>query len=231
MIETSIPELAARLDKHALATIVVDGRRPVSQDLVNSIASACDRIEESTLGTIAVVTSGYPVDPGRVPVALVSKWERALRRLERLHRPTVGVATGTCGGTALDALLTTDVRIATAEVRLCLPVSEGLPWPGMASFRLAQQVPLARIRSAVLFGRPIDAIEASDWGLIDLLTDDPAVAFARTVDSLGITAHGDVAVRRQLMFESLGTSFDESLGAHLAACDRELRRLDPSAAR
>jgi isomerase DpgB len=231
MTETSIPEVLARLHDHALATIVVDGAQPVSMDLVNVIASACDRLEDSASGTVAVVTAGSPTDGARIPVSLLSKWERVLRRLERLHRPTVALATGTCGGTALDVLLTTDVRIATPDVQLCLPVSQGLPWPGMASFRLGQQVSLARVRSAVLFGRPIDAIEANDWGLIDQLTDDLAVAFARTVDGLRLAAHGDVAVRRQLMFESLGTSFDESLGAHLAACDRELRRLDTSAAR
>ena len=72
-------------------------------------------------------------------MALVSKWERGLRRLERLDMTTVAMATGDCGGLALDALLATDYRVATSDVRLLVPVAGGATWPGMAIYRLAQQ--------------------------------------------------------------------------------------------
>src|SRR3954463_9595020 len=84
-----VQAIVEELDEHAVKTIVVDGRQPVSLDTVNVIASACDQLEDSTEGTVAVVAWGYPIDRIRTPVSLVSKWERVLRRLERVQRPTV----------------------------------------------------------------------------------------------------------------------------------------------
>ena len=42
---------------------------------------------------------------------------------------------------------------------------------------------------------------------------------------LGRVAGAEHAIRRQLLLEAATTSYEDALGAHLAACDRELRRL------
>jgi isomerase DpgB len=157
-------------------------------------------------------------------VGLVSKWERALRRLERVPMTTIAVASGDCGGLALDALLTTDYRIATSTVRLLLPVAESTVWPGMAVYRLSQQTDVAGIRRAVLFGHPIGAEEALELHVVDEVVGDPEDALAAGAGTLRAFSGRELAIRRRLILDATTTSFEEALGVHLAACDRALRR-------
>ncbi|HEY5987137.1 MAG TPA: enoyl-CoA-hydratase DpgB, partial [Streptosporangiaceae bacterium] len=135
--------------------IRIDGSRPLSAELVAAVGAACDSAEDHHSGLIARV-SGAPEGSraGDLTVALVSRWERGLRRLERLPVATIGIAGGDCGGLALDALLATDYRIAVPSVRLLVPVHARATWPGMALYRLAHQAGAAAIRRTVLFGFP-----------------------------------------------------------------------------
>ncbi len=206
-------------------TLTIDGSRSLSADAVTALEAVCDRAEDQgPAGVMRIVVSGAPNGSWtrNLGVALVSKWERALRRLERLPVTTVALAAGDCGGMALDALLATDYRVATTTVRLLVPVEDGSTWPGMALYRLAQQAGVARIRRAALFGRPIEAAEALDLNLVHELTENLDSALA-TAPELAV-ARPDLAIRRRLLLDAATTSFEEALGAHLAACDRLLRR-------
>lgn len=212
-------------DEHLILRI--DGGLPPSAESVAALAAACDSAEDRGGRTALVIhLSGAPRGPwaSGVDVALVSKWERALRRLERLRATSVAVATGDCGGPALDALLATDYRIAATSLRLLVPVEAGATWPGMALYRLTSQAGAAAIRRAVLFGVPIGAAEALTLRLVDEVTDDPDGALAASAALTGAFAGTEVSVRRQLMLDATTASFEDALGAHLAACDRTLRR-------
>jgi isomerase DpgB len=157
-------------------------------------------------------------------VALVSKWERSLRRLERLGVMTLAVASGDCGGLALDALLATDYRIATPDLRLALSIDGDALWPGMAIFRLTQQGGSARLRRMILSGGHLDAYEAVQLGLVDEVTDDLDKALQAVTELVNPLSGPELAIRRQLMFDAETSSFEDALGRHLAACDRVLRR-------
>jgi isomerase DpgB len=205
----------------------IDGTVPVSVTTVAAVQAFCDKAEDHELPDAAVVeVSGAPdgTPPDDLSVGLVSKWENALRRLERLPAPTVAVAAGDCGGAALEALLTTDFRIATPDVRLLVDVDGDATWPGMALFRLTRQAGAARIRRAVLLGEPIGAAEALAIGLVHQLTDDPRAALADLEERTAALSGKELAIRRQLMFNAGSASFEDALGSHLAACDRTLRR-------
>jgi isomerase DpgB len=209
-------------------TIRIDGRQPPSAASVAALATVCDRAEDrGEHGTVIVHVSGAPppeAPASDVPMALVSKWERALRRLERLPAATIALAAGDCGGPALEALLATDYRIALDSVRLLVTAPGGIAWPGMALYRLSHQAGVAAVRRAVLFGSPIDAAAALAMGLIDELAADATIAKARAAQVAEATSGAELAVRRQLMLDASATSFEDSLGVHLAACDRVLRR-------
>jgi isomerase DpgB len=206
--------------------VQVDGRCPLSMALVEVLAAVCDRAEDGGDGSPVILhLSGAPEEPlhGDVTVALVSKWERVLRRLERLPAATIAVCSGECGGPALEAFLATDYRIATASVRLLMPSRAGLTWPGMVLYRLVRQAGVAAARRAVLFGVPIVAAEAVAMHLIDELATDTPSALAAA--ELAKTVPGaELAIRRQLMQDAPTVSFEEALGGHLAACDRLLRQ-------
>ncbi|MFC6086891.1 enoyl-CoA-hydratase DpgB [Sphaerisporangium aureirubrum] len=205
----------------------IDGTRPMSAASVEAVQALCDRAEDHDgPGMVTLHVSGAPdaSRPRDLSVGLVSKWERALRRLERLPVITVAVASGDCGGIALDVLLAADVRLAATGTRLLPAVDGDGAWPGMALHRLAQQAGTAWTRRAVLLGAPIDADEALAVHLFDRVTDDPAAALAAVAERAGTLAGAEPAIRRQLILDASTTTFEDALGAHLAACDRALRR-------
>ncbi|KPI05686.1 Enoyl-CoA hydratase/isomerase [Actinobacteria bacterium OK074] len=204
----------------------LDGRRPLSAATVQAVAALCDRAEDQVGGAMTVHVTGAPHDAwsSGLDVTLVTKWERALRRLERLPVVTVAVARGDCGGTALDAFLAADVRVAAPDTRLLVPRAATATWPGMAGYRLVQLAGAARARKAVLFGLPIGAAQALALGIVDEVAEDPSTAVAAAADLAGGLSGKEMAIRRQLMFDATTTSFEDALGAHLAACDRTLRQ-------
>ncbi|MFI6727003.1 enoyl-CoA hydratase-related protein [Streptomyces sp. R-74717] len=218
-------------DASGVWALTIDGSRPLSTGTVKDVTILCDEVEDRG-GAVTLRVTGAPA-PGwtdELDVSLVTKWERVLRRLERLPAVTAAVASGDCGGAALDAFLTADIRIATRGSRLLLPFDGEATWPGMAVFRLARLAGAARARRAVLFGHPIQAPEALMLGIADELTEAPEAAAAAAVQRCEGLSGKELALRRQLLLDATTTSFEDALGPHLAACDRALRRTVEEAA-
>ena len=220
----------------------IDTAKPLSVPLVDGLNELCERVEASSEDTIAVLHltdesdagPGGTAWPGEVGIELVNRWERALRRLERLRAVTVSVAEGRCAGPALEVLLTTDYRIATRDLRLHPPALSGEVWPGMVLHRLANQIGTAQARRLALFGGEVTAVQARRVSLIDEIVDDVVEGVAASTQLAGVATGTELGIRRRLMMEATSTSYEEALGAHLAACDRSLRRArrepDPDAA-
>lgn len=201
----------------------IDGRQPPLAEAIADVDAVCYAAEErEEYGRVIVHVTGAPQRSwaGDLTLARVSRWERVLRRLERLPATTIGIASGDCGGIALDTLLATDYRIAATSVRLLLPLEAGATWPGLALYRLVQQAGVAAVRRTVLLGAPVEAHDALALNLIDELTDDMSTALA----AVPVVSGPEVAIRRRLMLDATVVEFDEAFGAHLAACDRVLRR-------
>jgi isomerase DpgB len=210
----------------------IDGSRPLTAEAVTELGSLCKRAGGAS-GFVILQVSGVP-GPGwsdDLSVSVVSKWERELRRLERLPAVTIAVADDDCGGPALDALLVADYRIMPAGARLVVPVVAGATWPGMALYRLARQAAGAALaRRAVLFGTPIGAAEAQAIGVVDEVTVNAALALEYAMEVAGAALGTELAIRRQLILEAINTTFEDALGVHLAACDRALRSAGTGAA-
>jgi isomerase DpgB len=220
----------------------IDGAEPITSKLIAQLTQACDHAEAAGTGRMIVSVSGTPGEswPHDLTVTQVNRWERAVRRMERLPAATVAVADGACGGPALDVYLAADIRIATASASLAVTVRAGATWPGMAVFRLIRQsANAAAARRAALFGEPISAADAAALHLADVVTDNLSTALAAARGAIGapgtfVPADGfpasafagpEIAIRRQLIADALNVPYEEAVGVHLAACDRELRRL------
>ncbi|MFE2326945.1 enoyl-CoA-hydratase DpgB [Streptomyces sp. NPDC059385] len=208
-------------------TLTIDGTEPLTPASVREIDALCDRAEDEP--GVALVTLRVTGAPGEgwadgLTTALVTKWERVLRRLERLPAATIAATSGDCGGTALDVFLTADIRFAAPDTRLRVPLHADAAWPGMTAYRLVQQAGAARVRRAVLLGLPIEASDALALGLVDDLAEDPSEAVAATAKQLAGLSGKELAIRRQLLFDATSTSFEDALGPRLAACDRALRQ-------
>lgn len=211
----------------------IDCSKPLTPSAIASLVQVCDRIDRNDGESVVVLhITGESVlgDQGnhwpgaQASIQQVSSWERALRRLERLPAAIIGVAEGNCTGPALEILLATDYRIATPDLSLKLPVTNGQVWPGMALHRLATQVGVAQARQMVLFGRNIPVDVAVRIGLIDEVVTNLAEAVVFATNVVSGFEGSELAIRRRLLLDAATTSFEESLGAHLAACDRMMRR-------
>lgn len=205
----------------------IDGSRPLTLASAAAVEAVCAAVESDPAAAVLVVhVSGTPDGDWTrgLDVTLTAKWERALRRLERLDAATVAVAHGACGGAALDGLLAADYRIVTPDASLCLAGDGEAVWPGMALFRLAQQAGGSRVRQAILFGRRITAHESVELGLVDEVAADPHSAVVSLAERVRALSGSELAIRRQLMAAAASTAFEDALGRHLAACDRALRR-------
>lgn len=212
----------------------VDGTLAPSADALAAVSEVCDRAEDLRGADVRVLieVSGAPASgwAAGLAVGLVSKWERALRRLERLPAALVAVADGDCGGTALDAFLVADHRIAKPEARLLPTAADGTVWPGMALYRIGRSAAQAlAVRRAVLLGAPLSAAQAAALSLVHEVSADPVSAVAEFAAAARGVNGAELAVRRQLLFDASTTGFEEALGAHLAACDRLLRRASAGA--
>ncbi|MFJ5310274.1 enoyl-CoA-hydratase DpgB [Streptomyces sp. NPDC088350] len=212
----------------------INGTEQIGAELTMRLEQACDRAEAPDgTGQLVVRVTGRPARAWTdgLTVSIVNRWERAVRRLERLAATTIAIADGACGGVALDVLLAADVRIATSGTSVHVPMHDGATWPGMTLFRLIRQgANAAPVRRAALFGEPIGAPDALALHLVDEVTEDADAALAAAL-AVPPLARTEVAVRRQLIADAATVPFEEALGVHLAACDRELRRLSAGAAR
>ncbi|MGW7469045.1 enoyl-CoA-hydratase DpgB [Streptomyces xantholiticus] len=206
----------------------VDSARPLSASLVAEINALCDRVEDSKESAAAVIRlqgTGPAADwPGDVGIDLVSRWEKALRRLERTSAAKIVTVEGVCRGPALEVLLTADYRIGGPGAHIDIPVHNGSVWTGTAVHRLVNQLGGARARRLILFGTELSAERALEIGLLDENTDDPAALAAELAERFGRLVPAEIAIRRELVLDAGVTGFEEMLGRHLAACDRMLRR-------
>lgn len=212
---------------HSLRIEIVQG---VSlTELTAQLNDICEQAEDRTHGIIILEFPSRPLDlvawPGRIGIQDVNRWERAVRRLERLAALIIAVASGSTDGPALDLLVATDYRIATPNFRLYIPINDGHVWPGMAIHRLVNQVGVTRGRQLLMGGHEITAQRAFDIGLIDEISDVTLDAVRVAVSRLYPMSSTEISIRRQLLLEATTTTFEDAIGTHLAACDRELRRL------
>jgi isomerase DpgB len=216
------------LDERVELELAVGSRGMV--DLTDSLQAICDDADDLAAGVVAIkieaATNDFPW-PGDVATRDVARWEQAVRRLERLRTPTVAVAAGACGGPTLALLLVTAYRIGSSDFGVTVPAVSGRAWPGMELFRLACEVGPGRARRVVLGADHVSAQSALDLGLIDEIADQPLAALDAAAGRLAAIGGNEVAVRRQLLVEAGECAFEDALGGHLAACDRELRKRRP----
>nr|QAT18846.1 VemB [Streptomyces sp.] len=209
-------------------TLEIDSTRPLCLRLVAQVNDLCDRLEDANGATSAVIrlhgTGPAENWPGDVGIDVVSRWEKALRRLEQGRFAKIVTIEGVCSGPALDVLLTADHRIGTPGMRIAVPVTNDGVWAGMAVHRLTNQLGGLHARRLVLFGAELSEQRALSMGLIDQTTRDAAAVAARLAARFAQLDPAELAIRRQLVNEAGVTPFEEALGKHLAACDRSLRR-------
>jgi isomerase DpgB len=234
------PHLTHSLTDTAAAVLTVGGNERLTPELASRVAAVVAQAESADKGVVLLLLGGDAAptaqdpagfEPSGTGIHLVNTWERFLRRLENAPRPTLAVAEGDCTGPALEVLLIADYRLAAPDARLRLAGAEDGAWPGMAVHRLANQIGTSRARRLLLLRPWLSAAEAAG-DLVDETagsTRETRERAAALADELSALPGQEWSIRRRLLFDS-GLSYEEALGAHLAACDRSLRRQQPAPA-
>jgi isomerase DpgB len=211
--------------------IEVNGGGPVCSELTAQLGNAVDQAEDLGPGAIMLIHLAGYVDPaavrpwpGQIDFQAVRKWENALRRIERSNLATILFVEHACSAVALDLLVVADRRFAGGDFLAPSPISCGAVWPGMTLYRLTRQIGEPLARKLALDADGVSAQRGIELHIIDEIIDVGTDGAERTARLLRNAPPEDFAIARRLMQDSLSTSFDEALGAHLAACDRTLRR-------
>ena len=149
---------------------------------------------------------------GKVPVAATFK-PGVINRLERLPQPVIAAIHGVCYTGGLELALACDVVLADATARFADTHGKwGLVAAWGLSQRLKRRVGTPAAKRMMFTGRPMQASEAKDIGLIDILAEgdlDSLVA-AFVADILASSWHTNFAAKR-LMRETDGMSLADGL--------------------
>ncbi|HRJ19566.1 MAG TPA: 3-hydroxyacyl-CoA dehydrogenase NAD-binding domain-containing protein [Bryobacteraceae bacterium] len=111
-----------------------------------------------------------------------------LERIENAAKPVVMALHGTALGGGLETAMAGHYRVAASSTQLGQPeVKLGLIPGAGGTQRLPRLVGVERALELCVFGNPVTAKEAVDWGLVDALVDGDllagAVAYARTLQA------------------------------------------------
>ncbi|AUJ12667.1 enoyl-CoA hydratase [Xanthomonas oryzae pv. oryzae] len=213
-----------------LVHLKIDAASALSDDQIQRLTRACDAVEDASAPAVLILhlrgttaPSAAARWPGTVSLDLVGRWEKAMRRFERLQGLSLAWIEDTCSAGMLDLLLATDQRIATPTASICMHSGEAA-WPGMAMRRMSTRLGMGAARAVFLFEMQLSSARMAQLGVVDQLSDDVQGAIAAWLATL---ADVDVQVlpsRRLLLLEGAAHSYEQALGQHLAACDVELRR-------
>lgn len=139
------------------------------------------------------------------------------RRLRTMPKLVVAAVSGPAVGAGMAMALSSDVRIATPSVKfLVAAVRIGLTGGESGlSYLLPRLIGASRAFDILLTGRPIEAEEALQTGLVRSLSEpesllDDAITYARSVLA---NSPYSVAHTKKLMWENLDVSYDAAIGA------------------
>jgi enoyl-CoA hydratase len=150
---------------------------------------------------------------GAVPVPPTFK-PGVIERLGRLPQPVIAAVHGVCYTGGLELALACDFILADATARFADTHGKwGLVGAWGMSQRLPRRLGIAAAKRMMMTGRTVEAAEAANIGLVDLLApagglDDLLAAFAG--DVLANSWHTNFATKR-LMRETDGMSLAEGL--------------------
>ncbi len=134
-------------------------------------------------------------------------------RLE-VEKPTIAAVEGHCVAGGLEMALWCDLRVAGEGATFgCFERRFGVPLVDGGTQRLPRIVGQGRALEMILTGRPVDAEEAREWGLVNRVTADgraleTAVDMGETIADFPQTT---VRTDRAALYEGLGEPIEKGL--------------------
>lgn len=157
--------------------------------------------------------------PGHVPhlgADLKKRYDPIIKRMRTMEKPIIAAVNGVAAGAGCSLALAADLRIASEHAKFIeVFINVGLIPDSASTFMLPRLVGLGRAMELCMTGRPVDATEALQIGLVNKVVDadalmDEATALAQKLASL--PGRG-LALTKRLLNES----FENDLNAQLEA--------------
>src|SRR5215813_9663703 len=188
-----------------------EARNAMTWEMYDALVRACERVDEDPAVRVLILrgAGGKAFVAGtdiaqfrsfRTPedgLAYEKRLDATLDRLERLTKPAIaqieGVAAG--GGCAIAACC--DLRVATPESTLGVPVARTLGncLSGATYSRLADLVGTARVKDLMFTGRLVGAAEAHAIGLVDRVVSAGEIAAAVRALATEIASNAPLTIR------------------------------------
>jgi len=98
----------------------------------------------------------------------ISEWDAAHQKHSGLDKPVIAAINGLCLGGGFEIMLSTDIRVVSADASFALPeTGVGVVPAGGTLVRLIRQIPYAFAMDLMLRGDQIDAATAERYGLVN----------------------------------------------------------------
>lgn len=146
----------------------------------------------------------------------------------RVSKPVLCVLNGAAYGGGVELAIACDMRIAAEHAQLTLPEARvGMIPAGGATYRLPQLIGRGRALRMMFSGEAVSATQAYDWGLVDRVVPQTALADATTEWVTSILGSAPLALQaiKELVNASSGTNGD-LLEAEATAIARIQRTAD-----
>lgn len=176
-----------------------EARNAISAQMLQELGEALDAIEAAE-DVRAIVFTGEGKafiagadtkilgDPDVIGVLNYTVKGRDLfRRVEALPIPSIAAVNGYAFGGGLEFALSCDIRLAAGTAKMGLPETGIGIIPGFSgSQRLPRLVGSARAKQMIFTGKPVDAAQALEWGLVNQVSEpetllEDALDMARTI--------------------------------------------------
>ncbi|MGN6576944.1 MAG: enoyl-CoA hydratase/isomerase family protein [Nocardioides sp.] len=222
-----------RVDHRGPVTILTlaepQRRNAISLEMRRSLASALVEAGRADGCRVIVITgSGGNFSAGGDLTSMTTDRGPALERLHAIGdvvrlivhspKPVVAAVDGFAFGAGLSLAAACDAVVASRDARFgCAFSGVGLTADAGLHWSLPARVGAGRARLMIMAGRPVDAVEAQTWGLVDDVVDgrslDAAIALA---EELAVRAPLSLAATKEILAAD-ATSLDEVLAREAAA--------------
>lgn len=169
------------------------GNGPNGMGLRDALLEAIHEVSEDLAVKVAVITGNgtafssgaditQPGGPFEIPPerrrgaphigrddGILYGWARLMEAIWRSETPFIAAVNGVAAGGGCQLALSCDLTIAAEDASFWeIFVRRGLPLEGGGAWILPRLVGLARAKQIALFGDPLPAATAAEWGLINL---------------------------------------------------------------
>lgn len=145
---------------------------------------------------------------------LRDEYEPLLRALYNCRIPTIAAVNGVAAGAGANLALAADVVLASETAKFIQAFSGiGLIPDAGGTYWLPRQVGFSRAMGAALFGEPVSAKKAEEWGMIwECIPDD---RFQSVVDARAAKLAAGPSEAYRFLKKAMRMSFDQSLDEQL----------------